>query len=161
MNRFSKDNLNHMNRFFCIVSAKTKFSIDPMTSDIRLLRALDRESLTTQGARGSSSNNTGIQPLKVTCTVEAGGKVYTARRRTLNIVVSDINDNPPVFQKERGMQYLETSVEITEGSQTDTVRKKNTFCSIVLTASGKHVYEIYTYHTPLLYSKKWGMQGYT
>ena len=107
----------------CIVSAKNKFSIDPVTSDIRLLRALDRETHTTQGTRGNTSNNTGIQSLRVTCTVVAGGTTYTARRRTISVLIGDVNDSPPVFPNKRGVQYLETSVEITDGSQSTTVSK--------------------------------------
>ena len=52
----------------------------------------------------------------------AGGVTYTGRRRTINVSVSDVSDSAPVFPNKQGVQYLEKSVEITDGSDSVPVR---------------------------------------
>lgn len=101
---------NGIAKIYKINKPKAKFSIDPITSTVRLLRPLDRES-------GKTANITGIQPLRVTCTVTSGNVTYPAQRRTLNVTVLDVNDSPPVFANYDNVQYLERSIEIYEETQ--------------------------------------------
>ena len=102
------------NAFLPFFSAKSKFQIDPNTSELRILRPIDRETLGTVDARSNIENITGIQPLRVTCTVTSGNVTFTPQRRTINVTIMDVNDSPPVFPNYRNVQYLEKNVEISD-----------------------------------------------
>ena len=86
--------------------------IDQSTSEIRLLKPLDREMLGTLDGRGNVDNITGIQPLRISCTVTSGGTTFPAQKRNINVKVLDVNDSPPVFTNYKNIQYLEKNIEI-------------------------------------------------
>ncbi|WAQ96630.1 RET-like protein [Mya arenaria] len=95
----------HIARVYEIDSPKKRFTIDPVTTELRVLRALDRESLRVRITAGAPGNITGQQPLQIMCTVTMGNTSLQVTRR-LRVSVLDVNDNPPTYQ---------------DGSQTRTV----------------------------------------
>ncbi|XP_060577666.1 proto-oncogene tyrosine-protein kinase receptor Ret-like [Ruditapes philippinarum] len=102
-------------RNYRIEKPKSRFSIDPITSEVTLIKQLDRESLGDN--KGQPDSISGIQPLKITCEVKIDDVIYPSNRHRINITVLDVNDNPPRFHHHNGLQHISKYVEIQNGTK--------------------------------------------
>jgi len=94
--------------------------IDPVTSELRVIRSLDREALRENMVSGSPGNITGHIDVLVMCSLTSGGAVASIAKQRLPVSLLDVNDNPPEFQNSSKQAH---TVEVDlETSDDDEVR---------------------------------------
>ena len=82
-----------------------------MTSEIRLSKAIDRETLETAGLRGDVNITSGIQAIRLRCELTRGGVALGYRKGRVNVTVIDVNDNPPTFLYRNHTQHIVKNID--------------------------------------------------
>lgn len=96
-----------------------KFTIDPDTSELKLLKGLDREGLSTNTKTTDKTpgNITGNQVVKINCTLARDNKTLESVKKRIRVFVTDVNDTPPTFQDEGGIQHKTDSIIVEAGEK--------------------------------------------
>ncbi|KAL4240559.1 hypothetical protein ACF0H5_001351 [Mactra antiquata] len=108
-------------RTYTVEKPKSRFHIDNITSELTLIKALDREISGVD--KGHPNTTNGIQPLRITCQVKINDVIHESDIYRLNITVLDVNDNPPVFIYHKFSQHIVKNIEIEPDSQDQTVQE--------------------------------------